>query len=303
VFWAIILGVVLAAWGFYSAMTDYKVVAEGSLEHHVNKQYRRSFRHRILSGTIFVIAVSGLVAITCLEGFGVFDLASIQLQRTVIPKWPSELDVMTPTEDAAVVRMHPQPTELKYRERLCVRNNLDTFPFDLSSAQDVHSFVIAKRPRFHWIQVESMSVVIDEFAEEPERPGQPAFKSAFVSKPNIYFTIIDNTVSPKKEFDAAYVDKLPSLPISNELILERPLIFIDDGRPSPFLLHIYAERPGLYTYHIKLSLRYLWRQQIWESPTLTCRFIKFAKDAQQVPLPPDEPPWERKKGTEPPDGA
>src|SRR5262249_5330543 len=83
IFWLLVAGVVLSAWNFYSAMTDFESGPAGVPSPLAVRKYRRSLRERTVAASAFALTATAFIGIVLVEGWGTFAIASFEEQEVV----------------------------------------------------------------------------------------------------------------------------------------------------------------------------------------------------------------------------
>src|SRR5262249_6866549 len=132
------------------------------------------------------------------EGWGTFAIASFEEQEVV----PTLLQ----TSKSRIVE--PFASDGTRQESCWSLKSAERVKDFIVFSNEQMAFTVSKRPRFEWVEVEKVDIVVDKFEPEKElEPVKPPQQAAPVMKlPNVYIGNIDDSAKrDQKEFRAKLV--------------------------------------------------------------------------------------------------
>lgn len=246
VFWLLIGGFLLSAWSSYTAETDMEPSPPFPIPNHV-PQHTWSAKERGRAHVAAVLCAVTLLVVLCVEVASLFNLADVS-EQTISP----------------VDRL---PVDFDYETMRLAKNDA-VLGVDLVDATRIRAlakygkveiiFDITKRSRLPWVQVRAVELVVESYEPRPERNAEPA--GPVRAYPTVYIANITKEVqSGKRVFPAWLVPGGEADPEDwDDIAIERPTVFIEEQRPEQFIVKINATEPGIYKFHVRVTLTYLW---------------------------------------------
>jgi hypothetical protein len=133
-------------------------------------------------------------------------------------------------------------------------------------------FELTKRPRFSWVEVEAVRVVVERFEQ---LDGYFETGAGAVEPAHFYVAEIDKPEGAgPQSFQCRLlpheVGKIDDAPVT----WEQGSVQLRDNTPKPFVVRIVASTGGVYTYRIEVDLRQRWQSQtivICRDQRLSCQ--------------------------------
>lgn len=245
-FFAVCVGLLLAAWFCFSSLTDrvepdeaaYKLyLPAGTQPSRKARPLRRSMRVRVFSIFVLLCSVVGTIGILVAER-QTFDM--VYLSEPQVSPVVKYLQVASQDDGTATAFDIAETPVGKQRVR----------------------FTITKRHQISWLEVESVTIQIDSY--EPKPHGLNFVAQSSVPKQELFRVPVTYSATLEKAAVGGQVTADYVIPASREAggVESFGTMVLSDGYPMPFVIELCGSQPGIYRYSVNVGIRHLWRSQM-----------------------------------------